>query len=61
MGFQLTILLWEKLNQVELRDDLVDDIKWNLTTNGTYSSASDYMAQFEGAVATNMKKVIWGN
>lgn len=53
--------LWEKLSQVELRDDLADDIKWNLTTNGTYSSASAYKVQFEGAVATNMKKVIWGN
>lgn len=50
--------LWEKLSQVELRDDLADDIKWNLTTNGTYSSASAYKVQFEGAVATNMKKVI---
>ena len=39
--------LWEKLSQVELRDDLADDIKWNLTTNGTYSSASAYKVQFE--------------
>ena len=51
--------LWEKLSQVELRDELVDDIKWNLTTNGTYSSASAYKVQFKGTVASNMTRIVW--
>jgi hypothetical protein len=53
--------LWGKLPTVHLQDELPDDIKWNLTVNGIYSSASAYRAQFEGAVASNMTTVVWKN
>ena len=31
--------LWGKLTTVHLQDELPDDIKWNLTADGIYSSA----------------------
>lgn len=40
--------LWEWLGRVHLQDGRADDIKWNLATNGTYSSAFAYKAHFEG-------------
>ena len=53
--------LWGKLTTVHLHDDIPDDIKWNLTADGIYSSASAYRDQFEGAIASNMTTVVWKN
>jgi hypothetical protein len=36
-----------------------DDITWNLTANGVYSSKSAYEVQFLGSIASNMNKIVW--
>lgn len=53
--------LWEKIQAVHLHDDLADDIKWNLTANGLYSTASAYKAQFEGSIISPMPKIVWNS
>jgi hypothetical protein len=53
------ISLWRELNEVTLREDVEDDIAWNLTSNGIYSTTSAYKAQFFGATSTIMNKLVW--
>lgn len=53
--------LWKRLVAVHLQDDLADDITWNLTVDGIYSSASAYTAQFERSIVSNMTKVVSRN
>ena len=40
--------LWAILRDSQLHEDMEDDITWKHTTNGLYSAASAYMAQFLG-------------
>jgi hypothetical protein len=51
--------LWARLSVVQLYEDNVDAISWNLTPNGEYSSASAYDAQFFGATLTSFNKMVW--
>jgi hypothetical protein len=53
------IRLWMRLQDVLLHDDRLETIVWNLTSNGEYSSASAYAAQFFGATLTNFNKMVW--
>jgi hypothetical protein len=53
------IELWVALREVHLHEDTQDTIVWNLTTNGEYTSASAYKAQFFGAISSNMNKLVW--
>jgi hypothetical protein len=51
--------LWEHLGGVQLIEENADSIVWNLTSNGEYSSASAYEAQFFGATLTCFNKLVW--
>jgi uncharacterized protein with LGFP repeats len=51
--------LWLRLQDVHINDGCADTIVWNLTSNGEYSSASAYEAQFFGATLTNFNKMVW--
>jgi hypothetical protein len=52
---------WEHLDGVQLIEENEDSIVWNLTSNGEYSSASAYEAQFFGATLTCFNKLVWKN
>lgn len=49
------------LDLVHLQPDTLDIIMWNLTSNGIYFDAYDYLAQFEVANTTHTKPVVWDN
>jgi hypothetical protein len=51
--------LWHRLEGVLLHEGILDAISWNLTSNGEYSSASAYEAQFYGATLTHFNKMVW--
>jgi hypothetical protein len=51
--------LWTKIQTIHLVEDTKDDISWTLTTNGQYSAASAYKAQFFGAISINMNMLVW--
>ena len=54
--------LWTELYHAPpLENNTPDLIVWNHTTSFEYSSSSAYKLQFEGAMATNMKKTIWAS
>ena len=46
--------LWTRLQSVELRPGVLDQIVWKLSANREYSAKSAYMAQFLGAMDTNL-------
>ena len=50
--------LWKRLVAVHLQDNLAADLTWTLTTDGIYSSASAYTAQFKCSIVSNMTKVV---
>jgi len=51
--------LWTRLQSVELRPGVPDQIEWKLSANGEYSTKSAYMVQFLGAMDTNLDQLIW--
>ena len=51
--------LWTRLQSVELRPGVLDQIVWKLSANREYSAKSAYMAQFLGAMDTNLDQLIW--
>ena len=53
--------LWTKIRRYNLiLDNSVEDsITWNLTVHGEYWAKSAYKAQFLGATASDLKRVIW--
>jgi hypothetical protein len=53
------ISLWLKLSEVTLHEGVEDDITWNLTGNGIYSSTSAYHAQFLGATLAPVASSVW--
>jgi hypothetical protein len=53
------ISLWTMLAEATVRDDLEDEITWNLTESGTYSSSSAYKAQFFGAILAPVASSVW--
>jgi hypothetical protein len=53
--------LRNRLEGVHLHGDNVDTISLNITSNGEYSLASAYEAQFFGAMLTNFNKMVWKN
>ncbi|KAM0838878.1 hypothetical protein ACQ4PT_060692 [Festuca glaucescens] len=53
------ISLWSKLEEATVRDDLEDEITWNLTETGIYSSSSAYRAQFFGAILAPIASSVW--
>jgi hypothetical protein len=53
------ISLWVKLSEVSLNEDVEDEISWNLTDNGIYSSTSAYHAQFFGATLSPVASSVW--
>jgi hypothetical protein len=53
------IRLWNELNGIHLRVDEEDNIVWNLSPNGEYSTSSAYKAQFFGATLTCMNEMVW--
>ena len=51
--------LWTLLRNVHLEEDRVDSVAWKHTTNGEYTTASAYRAQFLDIARTEMNKTIW--
>jgi len=50
--------LWDYTLNIHLTDQ-ADQIKWNWTANGEYSSKSAYLAQFHGSYSTFKTEHIW--
>jgi hypothetical protein len=44
--------LWVQLRGINLIDDVPDEISWDLTEDGQYSSKFSYKAQFLGATSS---------
>jgi hypothetical protein len=53
------ITVWEKMQGVYLNQDIPDSVVWRWTCEGSYSSASAYLAQFAGAIRTSFVECIW--
>jgi hypothetical protein len=53
------VQLWVRIQRVQLRVDVEDDITWKLTGNGQYSTASAYKLQFFGLVESSLNKFVW--
>ena len=53
------VQLWVKVQYTQLRQDTLDVISWRWTADGIYAAASAYAAQFEGAIRTNYRALIW--
>lgn len=53
--------LWTLLSDVHLYDRIDDDISWNLSNSGVYSTMSTYKVQFAGLISTSMNPVVWRN
>jgi hypothetical protein len=53
------VSLWEKTQHVNLQNDLEDSVTWRWTESGSYTAASAYAIQFEGAARRNYKEIIW--
>ena len=53
------VSLWERVSHVHLDVNTPDTITWKFTTNGHYSAASAYKAQFYGHTDTAMISTIW--
>jgi hypothetical protein len=52
--------LWANIQMVHLREDVEDDITWELTGNGQYSVASAYNLQKKiGLVDSSFNEIIW--
>ena len=51
--------LWTRLQYVELRPGVPDQIQWKLSANGEYSNKLAYMAQFLGTMDTDLDQLIW--
>lgn len=51
--------LWSRLSAFVLNPGVMDEISWNLTENGTYSSKSAYKAQFYGSIAAPIGSSVW--
>jgi len=51
--------LWAIAREVSLNPEITDTIRWKWTTNGEYSAASAYRAQFFGSVKTKLQPLIW--
>jgi hypothetical protein len=51
--------LWIQLQEINLQDDMIDDIKWNLIESGQYTTKSAYKAQFFGATSSPMCSSVW--
>jgi hypothetical protein len=45
------VTVWTLIRQVNLDDDIVDSITWNLTDNGQYTSIFTCKVQFLGAAS----------
>jgi hypothetical protein len=50
--------LWRQLSHVQLAHGVDDDMVWNFTSNGHYTSASVNKAQFIGAASTNINGMV---
>jgi hypothetical protein len=53
------VQLWALIRNVQLNDDLDDDIRWKLTSNGEYSMSSAYNLQFFGLIESSFYKLVW--
>jgi hypothetical protein len=56
---QQYLALWNRLAGVSLQPGTLDEIYWNLTENGTYSSKSAYKAQFFGSTLAPIGSSVW--
>jgi len=53
------VQLWGLVQEVPLRNDQADDIKWKFSPAGVYSAKSAYKAQFLGSTAVPALSSIW--
>jgi hypothetical protein len=51
--------LWNQLHGINLHEDMIDDIKWNLTENGQYTTKSACKAQFFGVTSSPICSSAW--
>jgi len=52
------VILWDLVQQVSLNDQ-EDQLSWRWTANGSYSSKSAYLAQFNGSYCSFKASYIW--
>jgi hypothetical protein len=53
------VQLWALIRNVQLNDDLDDDIRWKLPSNGEYSTSSANNLQFFGLIESSFYKLVW--
>jgi hypothetical protein len=53
------VMLWEKVNDIQLVEDREDEIRWRWTNNGEYTTKSAYRVQFEGTYGKLKLMPIW--
>ncbi len=51
--------LWDEIQEVQLQDDVDDSIRWRLTSNGTFCTASVYELFFAAQVKSQSAELIW--
>jgi hypothetical protein len=51
--------LWIQLHDINLQDDMIDDIKWNLTERGQYTTKSAYKTRFFGETSSTICSSAW--
>jgi hypothetical protein len=53
------IMVWEKIQDVVLSQGTPDSVSWRWTSDGKYTSATAYAAQFACNIRTNFCVYIW--
>ena len=53
------VSLWEHLQNITLQPNTADSISWALTSDGIYSAASAYKAQFIGSNLCSFDNLVW--
>lgn len=55
------LLVYAKLENVQLRPGTLDTVVWRWSADGTYSATTAYKLQFEGSIRTNFEDNIWNS
>ena len=53
------IALWNMLLPINLQPGVPDTIIWKLSSDGSYSTKTAYLAQFAGLVQSNLQTIVW--
>ena len=55
------VQLWDSLQHIHLQSEIKDTVTWRWNSSGVYTASSAYLMQFQGALKTNFREVIWAS